>query len=73
MKTNVFIIPMGVVIIILLYLNLKKAKFQTIQQQKEDDYQINNRPHVFTNQNVKANQNNEIVTKSFLKDLICVR
>jgi len=70
MKPNVLIIPIGVVIIVLLYLNLKKAKFQTIQQQKEDDYQINNRPHVFTNQNVKANQNNEIVTKTFLKDLI---
>ena len=68
-KTNILIISIGIILLFLLYKNLKKDKFQTIREQKQIDSDINDRPHVFTNQVVKANQN-EMVTKTFLKDLI---
>jgi hypothetical protein len=70
MKTSVFILPMGIIIIILLVLNLRKDNFQTTLEQRQIDHDINDRPHVFTNGVVKADKNNEIITKSFLSNLI---
>jgi len=70
MKIKDLILPISIIIIILLYLNLKKAKFETIKQQKENDHDINFRPHVFTNEVIPAKKNNEIITKSFLTNLI---
>ena len=70
MKLKPLILPIGIIIIVLLYLNLKKAKFETIKQQKEENFDINFRPHVFTNEVVPAQKNNDFITKSFLTNLI---
>jgi hypothetical protein len=64
----VLIIP--VIVLILVYLNLKKDSFETIRQSKEVDYDLNYRPHVYTNGVVPAEKNNDLITKSFLKNLI---
>lgn len=69
-KSNVLILPIGIIIIVLLYLNLKKAKFESITKEKQDIHDNTYRPHVFTNQVVPAQKNNEIITKSFLTNLI---
>jgi hypothetical protein len=70
LKTNVLILPIGIVIIVLLYLNLKKAKFESITRENEDIHDNTYRPGVFTNKVVPAQKNNEIITKSFLTNLI---
>ena len=64
-KLKVILLPIGIIIIVLLYLNLKKAKFETIKQQKENDFDINFRPHVY-NSPLK-NENN---VTNLLKNLI---
>ena len=60
-KSNVLILPIGIIIIVLLYLNLKKAKFESITKEKQDIHDNTYRPHVFTNQVVPAQKNNEII------------
>ena len=70
MKTKVLLIPISLVVVLLFYLGLKKDHFKTIQQQNQETYDNTYRPSVFTNQVIPAEKNNEIITKSFLKDLI---
>jgi len=70
MKTNILLLPIGIIIIILIYLNFKKDHFKTIKQQNQEIYDNTVRPHVFTNQVIPAQKNNEIITKSFLKSLV---
>jgi hypothetical protein len=61
-------LSIGIVIIILLYLNLKKDHFKTVQQEKEIDYDNTYRPHGYTNSLKKTD--NSGITKSFLTNLI---
>ena len=61
-------LSIGIIIIILLYLNLKKDHFKTIQQEKEIDYDNTYRPHGYTNSLKKTD--NSGITKSFLTNLI---
>jgi len=67
---SLVLLPIGIVIVFLIFLNLKKDHFKTIEQLNLEDYENTYRPHRYTNQITQADPNNEIVTKSFLKNLI---
>lgn len=69
MKVNMWIIA-SIIVAVVLFRTFQKDTFETIQQQNQIDYDINYRPHVYTNQVTKANPNNDIITKSFLKNLM---
>jgi len=69
-KTNVLVLPVGILIAFLLYLNLKKDHFKTIKQENDEDYYNTYRPHGYTNALSKPEKNNNLITKSFLTNLI---
>jgi len=69
LKTNILVLPIGIIIMVLLFLNLKKDNFKTVQQLNNEDYHNTYRPHGYTNSLVKTDRN-EPITKTFLKNLI---
>lgn len=69
LKANTLLLPVGIVIVILLYLNYKKDRFNTITQDKTIDYDLSQRQHGYTNSLAKS-EKNEVITKSFLTNLI---
>jgi len=70
MRSVYFIAPIGVVIIILLYLNMKKDTFKTIKEENEEIYFNTLRPHSYINTPIDTKNNNELITKSFLTSLV---
>jgi len=69
LKANTIILPVGIIIMVLLYMNYKKDRFNTNIQNKTIDYDLNYRQHGYTNSLAKS-EKNEIITKSFLTNLI---
>jgi len=69
MNTNQVIIGCTIVILLVLYY-FNKESFETVDQQKQIDHDLNFRPHVYTNQIEPAKKsNNEPLTKAYMKNL----
>ena len=63
------IIIAGIIIIISIFLFIKKDNFYNLQKQSQADYDINYRPQVFNGNVTPALKNNEIFTKTDMANL----